>query len=51
MNQVGDIQPIGGVNEKIEGFFDTLKLKDALEPGSGVIIPQQNVKVSLSVLG
>ncbi len=43
VNQKGDIQPIGGVNEKIEGFFDVCKLK-GFNGGNGVIIPQQNVK-------
>jgi ATP-dependent Lon protease len=43
INQKGDIQPIGGVNEKIEGFFDTCKLK-GLNGKQGVIIPIQNVK-------
>ena len=27
VNQQGDIQPIGGVNQKIEGFYDVCKLK------------------------
>ncbi|MHC1738414.1 MAG: AAA family ATPase [Ignavibacteriaceae bacterium] len=43
VNQKGDIQPIGGVNEKIEGFFDTCKLK-GLTGKQGVIIPHQNVR-------
>lgn len=43
VNQKGDIQPIGGVNEKIEGFFDTCKMK-GLNNEQGVIIPIQNVK-------
>jgi predicted ATP-dependent protease len=42
VNQRGDIQPIGGVNEKIEGFFDICKQK-GLNKKQGVIIPQQNV--------
>ncbi len=42
VNQFGDIQPIGGVNEKIEGFFDICK-KRGLKKGQGVIIPLQNV--------
>ena len=43
VNQFGEIQPIGGVNEKIEGFFDICMRKD--KSGSyGVIIPQANVK-------
>lgn len=43
VNQKGDIQPIGGVNEKIEGFFDICKLKGFTKQ-QGVIIPEQNVK-------
>ena len=41
-NQKGDIQPIGGVNQKIEGFFDVCKSK-GLNGDQGVIIPKQNV--------
>ena len=43
VNQKGDIQPIGGVNEKIEGFFDVCKSK-GFNKQQGVIIPVQNVK-------
>ena len=43
VNQMGIIQPIGGVNEKIEGFFDICK-KEGLTGEQGVIIPIQNVK-------
>jgi len=43
INQKGDIQPIGGVNEKIEGYFDICKEK-GLTKKQGVIIPIQNVK-------
>jgi ATP-dependent Lon protease len=43
LNQKGDVQPIGGVNEKIEGFFDICKL-NGLNGKQGVIIPIQNVK-------
>ncbi|MFT5879055.1 MAG: lon-related putative ATP-dependent protease [Moritella sp.] len=42
MNQFGQAQPIGGVNEKIEGFFDICAIKGAL-PSQGVIIPHTNV--------
>jgi ATP-dependent Lon protease len=42
VNQKGDIQPIGGVNEKIEGFFDVCKLK-GLTGTQGVLIPRTNV--------
>ena len=43
LNQKGEIQPIGGVNEKIEGFFDVCKAK-GLTGTQGVIIPHQNVQ-------
>jgi len=43
LNQMGDIQPIGGVNEKIEGFFDVCKI-NGLKGTQGVIIPYQNVQ-------
>jgi Lon-like ATP-dependent protease len=43
MNQKGEAQCIGGVNEKIEGFFDLCKVK-GLESGGGVIIPRANIK-------
>src|SRR5204863_8682107 len=39
----GQVQAIGGVNEKIEGFFDVCKLKN-LTGTQGVLIPQSNVK-------
>lgn len=43
VNQRGYIQPIGGVNEKIEGYFKVCKLK-GFNGHQGVIIPVQNVK-------
>ncbi len=43
VNQKGEIQPIGGVNEKIEGFFDICS-KRGLTKKQGVIIPIQNIK-------
>jgi lon-related putative ATP-dependent protease len=43
LNQKGEIQPIGGVNEKIEGFFDVCKAK-GLSGTQGVLIPHQNVQ-------
>jgi len=43
VNQRGQIQPIGGVNEKVEGFYAVCKAK-GLNGGQGVIIPAQNVK-------
>lgn len=42
INQFGDIQPIGGVNEKIEGFFDVCHHR-GLTGDQGVIIPRTNV--------
>jgi lon-related putative ATP-dependent protease len=42
VNQMGEIQPIGGVNEKIEGFFDICSLK-GLTGDQGVIIPDSNI--------
>ena len=42
VNQMGEIQPIGGVNEKIEGFFDICSLK-GLTGDQGVIIPVSNI--------
>ncbi|NHB56968.1 AAA family ATPase [Acinetobacter sp. 194] len=43
MNQLGQVQPIGGVNAKIEGFFDACKLQ-GLTGKQGVIIPRQNME-------
>lgn len=43
VNQKGIIQPIGGVNEKIEGFYNVCKLK-GLKGDKGVIIPRINVE-------
>jgi len=43
MNQHGVIQPIGGANEKIEGFYHVCKIK-GLTGKQGVIIPESNVK-------
>ncbi|WMC09687.1 AAA family ATPase [Oceanimonas pelagia] len=41
INQFGRVQPIGGVNEKIEGFFELCHAR-GLAPGQGVIIPAAN---------
>jgi ATP-dependent Lon protease len=41
VNQKGEIQPIGGVNQKIEGFYDVCKSK-GLTGTQGVIVPIQN---------
>ena len=43
VNQKGEIQPIGGVTEKIEGFFNICK-HNGLNGENGVLIPVQNVK-------
>lgn len=42
VNQKGEIQPIGGVNEKIEGYFQVCKVR-GLDGSHGVMIPVQNV--------
>jgi len=42
INQKGEIQPIGGVNEKIEGFYSVCKIK-GLTGRQGVIIPEKNL--------
>jgi len=42
VNQKGDIQPIGGVNAKIEGFYQVCKMR-GLNGNHGVMIPIQNV--------
>ena len=43
VNQYGQVQAIGGVNEKIEGFFDICKMR-GLTGEQGVLIPATNVK-------
>ncbi len=43
MNQQGDIQAIGGINEKIEGFFDVCRIK-GLTGTQGIIMPEANVE-------
>lgn len=43
VNQFGEVQPIGGVNEKIEGFFDICMRRDP-DAFYGVVIPHTNVK-------
>jgi lon-related putative ATP-dependent protease len=43
VNQKGEIQSIGGVNEKVEGFFEVCKLKD-LTGSQGVVLPKSNIK-------
>ena len=43
MNQLGQIQPIGGVNAKVEGFFDICQQR-GLSGDQGTIIPASNVQ-------
>lgn len=43
VNQKGEIQPIGGVNEKIQGFFEICKMR-GLDGSHGVMIPKSNEK-------
>jgi lon-related putative ATP-dependent protease len=43
VNQKGEVQAIGGVNEKIEGFFEVCKLQ-GLTGQQGVMIPESNVQ-------
>src|SRR5579884_272919 len=43
VNQKGEIQPVGGVNEKIEGFYYVCKAR-GLTGRQGVIVPHQNVR-------
>ncbi len=43
VSQQGDIQPIGGVNQKIEGFYDVCRVK-GLTGQQGVIIPAENIE-------
>ena len=43
VNQLGQVQAIGGVNEKVEGFFDICKAR-GLTGEQGVLIPATNVK-------
>ena len=43
VNQKGEIQPIGGVNEKIEGYYQICQMR-GLDGSHGVMIPIQNIK-------
>ena len=43
MDQNGEVQPIGGVNQKIEGFFHLCKMR-GLDGSHGVIIPKRNAR-------
>lgn len=42
INQFGEVQPIGGVNEKIEGFFNVCMALDSVKD-KGVLIPYSNI--------
>ena len=43
VNQFGQIQPVGGISEKIEGFYDTCKLM-GITGTQGVLIPKSNIQ-------
>ncbi len=43
VNQQGQIQPVGGINEKVEGFFDVCRAQ-GLTGRQGVLIPEGNVR-------
>ncbi len=43
VNQLGEVQAIGGVNEKVEGFFDVCRAR-GLDGSQGVLLPASNVK-------
>lgn len=43
VNQLGEVQPVGAINQKIEGFFDVCRLHK-LTGEQGVVIPHRNVK-------
>jgi len=43
VNQKGEVQPIGGANEKIEGYFEVCKTR-GLDGQHGVVLPQSNVR-------
>ncbi|MDP4088208.1 MAG: AAA family ATPase [Bacillota bacterium] len=42
INQFGEVQPVGGINEKIEGFYNICKLKGEIK-GKGVLLPMANI--------
>lgn len=42
VNQMGEVQPVGGINEKIEGFFDCCAAR-GLSGRQGVVIPRANI--------
>jgi predicted ATP-dependent protease len=43
LNQFGDVQPVGGINEKAEGFYKTCKMLGKKSKGYTLVIPHQNV--------
>ncbi|MEN3015214.1 MAG: ATP-binding protein [bacterium] len=43
MNQKGMVQPVGGIIEKVEGFYEICKHRGHLGKNTGVIIPHQNI--------
>jgi predicted ATP-dependent protease len=43
VNQLGRVQAVGGINEKIEGYFDVCRER-GLDGSHGVVIPKDNVK-------
>jgi predicted ATP-dependent protease len=43
VDQAGSVQPVGGLNEKIEAFFDVCQAKGGLTGTQGVLIPANNV--------
>lgn len=43
INQFGEVQPVGGVNDKIEGFYNVCKLKGKIKD-KGVLLPRANVE-------
>jgi predicted ATP-dependent protease len=43
INQFGQVQAVGGIHEKIEGFFELCRAR-GLQPGQGVVIPRTNVQ-------
>jgi predicted ATP-dependent protease len=43
LNQFGDVQPVGGINEKVEGFYKTCMLLGKKSKGYTLIVPHQNV--------
>jgi len=44
LDQFGNVMPIGGVNSKIEGWFDILKQRDQIDGQHGVVIPSKNIE-------